>query len=792
MWQGSTVPHETLEPTPLDTVDGPVRTGELLPVLGVDRGLAVLAIVWQGLWLIPDPTLWPSAGFSVAENVLLVGVIASWIGIIISTFGPLSDRTRRVRFQGVNVALLYCAGMALIGSASQSSTELWRPGASLLNLTAVMASLILATSVAVPVIVVGALAEFALLASEVSGTAAPGSKASELLYPLYALTIGAAGIGARRGLLIAARRSQRARLRLEAAEGQARKLRRIQRSLRQQTRLLHETVLNTLTAVARGGVSNAGPAGDRVRIRCDESAHVLASLAAVGTSVSAIESRDWATDLGPATSALMDLGVQVHLHVHDRQAVPDDVYSAMITAAREALANAARHAHADNVVIDVDMQRDQGSRRNVWSVTVRDDGLGFEPAAAMKRFGVTHAITQAMADVNGRATIDSTGGDGTCVTLTWQDTPESRASVVLGKTATSITALSLPILISFGLFTLLSLAFTMRDYEHPAAAIAGFVIAAGLGGLLVWFGRSGVVPAWLVIGVCLAAPLVYRLQELGLGSGELTPWSDWASQGIVALLLVLAGTGPWWAWIAALVSWLLTQGDVVGELLRPGTGVIIAGALFARSVRANDRAYTAAMRKGLLEEASAAADQESIRVIARRYASLGESQALALLQGIAEGTLDPSDEAVRACSGREERFIRSVMRIDPEVDPLHAFALQLAIRAHRRECLLDIDLADSPRPRRGQLLVLQSVANRAIDHSLTEVPARLTARREGDSVMVRLVVAVSPDDIDAAIGGNSPQPAATRNSQGDAAERRSVEGHHDPVGGIVMWEALFD
>jgi hypothetical protein len=86
------------------------------------------------------------------------------------------------------------------------------------------------------------------------------------------------------------------------------------------------------------------------------------------------------------------------------------------------------------------------------------------------------------------------------------------------------------------------------------------------------------------------------------------------------------------------------------------------------------------------------------------------------------------------------------MRIDPATGPLHAFASQLAIRAHRRGVVLDVDIAEAARVRRGELLPLRTSANRAISHAMSGVPARLSARLEGEVLMVRLVVAVAEVD----------------------------------------------
>ena len=723
------------------------RGPRLSPVAGVRRGLATLGLVWEGLWLLPDPTLWPTNQESATASILVGGVFVSWFAVVLTGVGSWASLRQRFVAQVTNVALLFAAALVLLHEAQIGGTAGWQPGASLLNLACALTGLLLVMRVAIPIVIVAVFVEFGLLMADLPELPGSSDRISMALYPLYAMAMGAASVGARLGLFSAARRSEAARAALEQAEAQAQALRGLQRRMTEQQRLLHETVLNTLTAIARGGVAHSSDIGSRIRARCTESALVLRTLASAEFAIPSMGSRDWATDLGADIQPLTDSDVHVEFRVNaGAHRLPDDVYGAMVAAAREALANVARHANADSVTLDVSVTTDPRARRQTWTVEIRDDGSGFDPRTAARRFGLSTAIVQTMDDAGGEARVVSSIGDGTCVTLTWSTARESRASIALGDSATSVNALGSPVLLSFGVFSLVSMLLTISGYEHPPVAVAGFCVALVCGSLLIWFGRAGTLPPIVVAGVCIAAPLVYRLQIIGLGSGDQNPWSDWSSEAIVALLLIVAGTGPWWGWIAALASWLLTQGDMVAELLRPGTAVIIAGALFARSVRSNDRAYASAMRQRVREEASSADDEASIRELARRYAALSESSAAGLLEDMASGAVDPDSADTRAACAFEEQFIRTVMRIDPGASQFHALSLQLAIRAYHRKVELDVDIAEPPSLRRGELLNLRLAANRAIGCALPNAPARLSARFEGEQLMVRLVAAVDEAD----------------------------------------------
>jgi signal transduction histidine kinase len=78
----------------------------------------------------------------------------------------------------------------------------------------------------------------------------------------------------------------------------------------------------------------------------------------------------------------------------------------------EAVNNVGKHAHATiaRVFAEVD---DDGAVR----ATVRDDGRGFDAASTVQGHGISQSIVARIADVRGTATVDSTVGSGTVVTI---------------------------------------------------------------------------------------------------------------------------------------------------------------------------------------------------------------------------------------------------------------------------------------------------------------------------------------------------------------------------------------
>jgi signal transduction histidine kinase len=83
---------------------------------------------------------------------------------------------------------------------------------------------------------------------------------------------------------------------------------------------------------------------------------------------------------------------------------------------REALANADRHAQAQQIIITLERQNGR------VTISVRDDGVGFDlkspPADGRDHFGLSIMRARA-ARIDGRLEVDSAPGQGTRVTLSW-------------------------------------------------------------------------------------------------------------------------------------------------------------------------------------------------------------------------------------------------------------------------------------------------------------------------------------------------------------------------------------
>jgi signal transduction histidine kinase len=105
------------------------------------------------------------------------------------------------------------------------------------------------------------------------------------------------------------------------------------------------------------------------------------------------------------------VGVQLNLHMASDVVVPDEWRDALIRIAREAVGNAARHGHAQQI----DLQLTNGE---YVTMRVSDDGEGFDTAAARspQSFGL-QSMRERTESLGGRFEITSQPGGGTTLSV---------------------------------------------------------------------------------------------------------------------------------------------------------------------------------------------------------------------------------------------------------------------------------------------------------------------------------------------------------------------------------------
>ena len=118
-----------------------------------------------------------------------------------------------------------------------------------------------------------------------------------------------------------------------------------------------------------------------------------------------------------------DATVQVVI-AEDLPDVSADVIAAIGGAVRESLTNATKHGQAQTITIYAEPDYDNDRETTDVFCSVKDDGAGFDVAAATESIGVSRSIRGRLLDIGGKAEISSRVGRGTEVRL-WSTSPDA-------------------------------------------------------------------------------------------------------------------------------------------------------------------------------------------------------------------------------------------------------------------------------------------------------------------------------------------------------------------------------
>src|SRR3954452_5682872 len=200
------------------------------------------------------------------------------------------------------------------------------------------------------------------------------------------------------------------RVEREASETEARR--------RQSARLLHDTVLATLTLLAHSGV---GVSHSALREQAAEDAALLRQLR-LGFTPDPARSGDYKlkpveeSTLGKTLESVKQrfrrMGLEVNWHGAGQVLLPSDVLDAFLLALGECLENVRRHSGVNEAHVTI--TDDETTVRAM----VTDAGKGFDVGSIEQgRLGFTESIVARLRDVGGNARLFSSPGSGTTVVL---------------------------------------------------------------------------------------------------------------------------------------------------------------------------------------------------------------------------------------------------------------------------------------------------------------------------------------------------------------------------------------
>lgn len=187
---------------------------------------------------------------------------------------------------------------------------------------------------------------------------------------------------------------------------------------RQGARLLHDTVLATLTLLAHSGV---GVAASALQLQAGEDARLLRQLrlgatpapqSSGGYNLEPVEETALGTTLESVKQRFGRMGLEVSWHGTGQVLLPSDVLDAFLLALAECLENVRRHAGVSDAHVTI--TTDESTVRAM----VTDAGVGFNIADIDEaRLGFKDSVVARLRDVGGNARLFSSPGAGTTVVL---------------------------------------------------------------------------------------------------------------------------------------------------------------------------------------------------------------------------------------------------------------------------------------------------------------------------------------------------------------------------------------
>lgn len=185
---------------------------------------------------------------------------------------------------------------------------------------------------------------------------------------------------------------------------------------------LHDTVLQTLEYVAAGGYADEPDAAELAR----------------AAAVAAAELRGFVEGERPLEGATLPerlravVGAEQPLARHAvllrfgllDGSVEGEEARELAAATREALTNVRKHAHASEALVTCEVAA------GTATVTVSDDGVGFDPGAVRRGAGLRESIVGRLERLGGTAVLDARPGAGTRLTLCVHGAAATRPGLV--------------------------------------------------------------------------------------------------------------------------------------------------------------------------------------------------------------------------------------------------------------------------------------------------------------------------------------------------------------------------
>lgn len=433
--------------------------------------------------------------------------------------------------------------------------------------------------------------------------------------------------------------------------------------------------------------------------------------------------------------------------------LPSDVADALLAATVQALANSAEHAGPSARRTAVATRLDDGGLH----ITVSDDGAGFDLAGVPReRLGVRVSIVERLRLAGGSASIDSSPGHGTTISLRWHPTDGTASSVRRpGETLLELIPrrqlyriLGVVIVVAVLIATVDAVVVT-HTYGSVIASVLGLAILptllrgarrGSLSGRAAW-GTTAVSCLLCCVAPIGLDPSTFDYVSIsrytcGVLAGAVMGWMAGRRLPPVVAVVFLVGQITLWAGPAAVIH-LGLAAEIV---------LVIAALLMHRAIRE----VTAAARVAAEQHRELTIEQaelDAFHLERRRRLHHADRTAAPMLRHIVDehGELDAAARA-------ECRVLEQALRDEIRGRSLLNEAVREMVSAHRRRGALVQVLDDGG---------LDGTDPEALDALLDDVARRLEPVRSSrivirtgqpDSDTAITVVASTPDEMAAALG----------------------------------------
>ncbi len=653
----------------------------------------------------------------------LVAMAAIGVGLISSVVVGLSRSVSAwVLVSGAAVASL--AG-GLITETSPSGGEsfvvFWLPG-----LVAASAGLLMTERIAVGVgLSAAAASSVVVLLRAVPADGWQPALVSALASITYTVCDGLAAMFIARALRAVAAAADQEMTRAEVERVSEVRALALRRGTLELSARLHDSVINTLSAVAvRGDVLEESA----VRRACGDAAATARRIA---------EGRD--EDLGDPVGRLLDRiggispapGPTITLTGADRDRLaqvlarmPSSVACALAGGVNEALSNVARHSGQDRASVEI---RDRGP----VEISVRDEGVGFDGRVVQGR-GLALSVMQRCAAAGIEVELTTAPGRGVQLDFRYDpDLPGPAEHQAVLDSAKLLASVRRPLATQFS-YCLLAMSASLTVITSAEADWRASWSALALLCVGVWLGATRTDDhGWLRLPATLALvaviPLVVVLPGLGETGCARVGQVWWGPDGALVPLVLLVSLSRRWWWVtaglltfwAAIVALAWTvQGSGCSSfaLLSGALECVVVAAMSAFRVHLARLARVASAASGRVRAArlGLVANQAAHRF---RDAEIDRALRAArdLLHQVAMGDLTPRDRSTRDRCLLLETHLRQLTQLHPDLENLGVELAGALSHAYASGVRLVLRVGHGDVPTRAAAVAVGSLLRAVID-----------------------------------------------------------------------------